>query len=343
MENQTTVSVGSARLLSQTTDRWKLFGTREMQALAKVESSLLAGARKYIQGQGFIEINTPHITKATGSCENIFTVFPLDYFGKRSYLSQTGQLYLEVLTPSLKKVWTTIHSFRAEPDVDSRHLTEFPLIEIEFEGDFEQLLRHTESIIGSMVQNVAIERKEELELFGIGKEHIAKFMPPYKRLTYTKAIEMLNAEGMAIKFGDDIKSVHEKVLSKALGYEPFFLTHWPEEIKFFNMRRNDDDAKLVNSSDLILPFAGEAVGGAEREYRYEILKEKLERSKMYELLKEAGVEESDFNWFLEFYKNNKTSLHSGCGIGFNRVTQSLLKLEDIRACTVFPQNREISW
>ncbi len=345
MKNQNSITTmsGAKAKLSQTQSRWKVFGSKELQALAKIESSLMKGAKRYIEDQDFVWINAPHITKATGSCENFSTMFKMDYFGKKAYLSQTAQLYLEVLTPFLKNVWTVIHSFRAEPGVDSRHLTEFPLVEIEFEGNFNQLLTHIEGIISSMVRMAAVERSAELNLFEIDLNHIRRFNTPYKRITYIEAIKMLQGEGLDINFGDDIKTVHERAISKSIGYKPFFLTHWPQEIKFFNMRMNDSDPRLVNSCDLILPFSGEAVGGAEREYTYTRLKGKLERSKMLELLKQNGGSVEDFEWFLQFYKHNKANLHSGCGIGFNRVTQSLLMLDDIRACTVFPQNSSVYW
>lgn len=342
-DSVTAVSMRAKELLSQTDNRWQIFQSKELQALAKVESSLMKGARRYIEDKGFIWINAPHITKATGSCENFNTVFKLDYFGKNAYLSQTAQLYLESLTPSLKKVWTIIHSFRAEPDADSRHLTEFPLIEIEFEDGFEELLKHIEGTIASMIEMAVIETKEELKLFGIDAKHISRFKVPYPRVTYKEALKMLKKSGMEINFGDDIKSVHERLISKSLGYKPFFITHWPSVIKFFNMRNNDEEPELANSCDLILPFAGEAVGGAEREHTHEKLKEKLEKSKMLELIKARGGKIEDFEWFLSFYKHNKVNLHSGFGMGFNRVTQSLLMLDDIRACTVFPQNSESYW
>lgn len=329
--------------LSRTDNRWRIFKTKELQALAKIESSLMRGAQEYIENNGFIWINAPHITKATGSCENFLTVFQLDYFKKKAYLSQTAQLYLEVLTPYLKKVWTTIHSFRAEPDADPRHLTEFPLVEIEFEGSFDELMHHIEGIISSMVRMAAVERKEELSLFGIDGNHLERFKPPYKRITYRDALTTLQKNGVDIKFGDDINSKHEKIILKELGYKPFFLTHWPAEIKFFNMKDNDADPSVVNSCDLILPFSGEAVGGAEREFKYERLEEKLASSKMLELLKSTGGSIEDFDWFLSFYKENEVGPHAGCGIGFNRVTQSLLAMNDIRACTVFPQNSQNYW
>ncbi len=320
-------------------NRVGLLKTPEIWALARVESSLLKGARKYCEENGFTEIMVPHMTKATGACENIATMFEIDYFGQRGYMSQTGQLYLEVLTPFLKKVWFIIHSFRAEPDVDDRHLTEFPLIEIEFEGDMKQLMEHVQNLIYSMVKQVIVERKEEIDFFGIDKKYLEKFKPPYKRITYTWAIEHLG-DGFKLNWGDDIRSKHERYLSALMGMEPFFLTHWPKVIKFFNMRENDENPKIVNSCDLILPLSGEAVGGAEREYRHEKLKERLLQSTMLKMLMERGGDIKDFEWYLNFYKEKNVGLHSGCGVGFNRVTQSVLGINDIRACTVFPMNRE---
>ncbi len=338
---QLATSVQSRILALAQKNRIDLLKTPELQALAKIESCLMKGARKYCEDNSFIEIQVPHMTQATGACENIATMFEVNYFGKNVYLSQTGQLYLEVLTPFLKKVWCVIHSSRAEPDVDDRHLTEFPLIEIEFEGNLDQLTERAQNLIWAMIKQTKIEIKEELEFFEVDKNYINKFKPPYKKITYTKAIESLNrGDGFQLQWGDDIKSKHEKYLSQILGMQPFFLTHWPKEIKFFNMRENDENPRVVNSCDLILPFSGEAIGGAEREYRHEKLLERLKQSQMLQMLIEKGGSINDFDWYMNFYKENNVSLHSGCGIGFNRVTQSLLRFSDIRACTVFPLNRE---
>ncbi|MGQ9507067.1 MAG: amino acid--tRNA ligase-related protein, partial [Candidatus Bathycorpusculaceae bacterium] len=98
-------------LLHNTKDRQKLLSTKEIHSVVKVESKLLKGARNYFEEQGFIEVTVPHITRATGACENIATMFQLDYFRQKGYLSQTAQLYLEVLTPFLGKVWCIGPSF----------------------------------------------------------------------------------------------------------------------------------------------------------------------------------------------------------------------------------------
>lgn len=323
--------------LKETRERHKLTATRELEIIARVEAALLKGARDYFIKEGFIEVNAPHITKATGACENVNTLFALDYFGVQGYLSQTQQLYLEAMIPRLKKVWCIGPSFRAEPESDNRHLTEFTLIEMEFEGNFEELLKHIENTICSMISEVLKEEKILKEI-GVNIERLKSVKAPFKRVTYDEAIEKLSSLGL--KWGDDLKSIHEKMIVKMYGDQPIFLTHFPKKIKFFNMRENDHRPEIVNSTDLILPESGEAVGAAEREYRYEKLKERLENSTMLQQLKLRGGSIQNFNWYLECVKNNGIKLHSGCGIGLNRVTQFVLGADDIRKCTVFPLNSE---
>jgi asparaginyl-tRNA synthetase len=327
----------SIDLLKTTNNRQKLLSSPELHATVKIESSLLRGARRYFERQGFSEIVVPHMTKATGACENIATMFEIDYFGPKRYLSQTGQLYLEVLTPFLNKVWCIGPSFRAEPLADERHLTEFTLIELEFTGDFDQLLHHIEDAISSMIDCALKECLEELTLLNVDVERLKGIKRPFQRLTYAKAVELLSDLG--VEWGDDLKSNHEKLLVTLTGNQPLFITHFPEAIKFFNMKENDENPAVVNSADLLLPSSGEAVGAAEREYRQEKLRERLQSSSMFRQLMERGGTIDDFKWYLEFYENHGIP-HSGCGIGLNRITQFVLGTDDIRATTAFPMNRE---
>jgi len=324
-------------LLKNTKDRHKLLSTQAMHTVVKIESGLLKGARKYFEEHNFIEVVIPHLTKATGACENIATMFELDYFGKKGYLSQTAQLYLEVLTPFLEKVWCIGPSFRAEPRADERHLSEFTLIELEFAGDFKELLEHIEGAICSMINCVLNEREEELQLLNVNIERLRKVREPFEKITYTEAVGLLVEYG--VKWGDDLKSHHEKALVQMHGNMPLFVTHFPKAIKFFNMRENGENPAVVNSADLLLPISGEAVGAAEREYRYDKLYQRLINSTMFKQLVEKGGSIEDFKWYLEFYKE-QGALHSGCGIGLNRVTQFVLGIDDIRVTTAFPLNKE---
>jgi len=323
--------------LATTTNRFELFATPEMQAVARIEASLMRGAREYFDANDFTEIIVPHLTKATGACENIATMFTVDHFGEDCYLAQTGQLYLEVLTPFLKKVWCVGPSFRAEPSVDERHLTEFALLELEFEGDLWQLMHHIEGVIYSMIQECLATRSTDLELLGVDTDRI-NVKPPFKKVSYTDAVEQLHSFG--VKWGDDLKSIHEKALVEIFGNRPLFITHYPKAIKFFNMKQNALSPNIVNSTDLILPFSGEAVGAAEREYEYEPLLKRLQESNMLKQLIERGGSLQDFDWYLDFYRLHGGTPHSGCGIGVNRVTQYVLGSSDIRASTVFPMNKQ---
>ncbi len=331
------IGKGNLEMLTNTKTRYNLLKTKELQSVAKIESSLLRGARKYFEESGFIEIVVPHLTQATGSCENFATVFEVDFFGGRKYLAQTCQLYLEVMTPFLDKVWCAGPSFRAEPDVDDRHLIEFPLLEIEHKGDFNELLMHIENTIVTMVHEAVEKNADELEFLGSNIDMLQKVKAPFKKITYDKAVEMLSEFG--VNWGDDLKSKHEKYIVNHFD-EPVFVTHFPKKIKFFNMKEDEKRPEVVKSADLLLPFSGEAVGAAEREHEYEKLKQRLEESAMLKQLKQRGGSISDFDWFLNFYKNHEAVQHSGCGFGFNRITQFVINSSDIRASTTFPSNKE---
>jgi len=334
---KTNLQKANLQILTDTKTRYNLLKTKELQSVAKIESSLMKGARKYFEQENFVEMMVPHLTQATGACENFMTVFEVEFFGGKKYLAQTGQLYLEVMTPFLDKVWCVGPSFRAEPDVDDRHLIEFPLVEIEHIGHFPQLLCHVEKTITSMVQEVLAENQEELKFLGSNIEMLEGVKPPFEKITYTEAVEMLAEFG--VKWGDDLKSKHEKYLAEKFG-KPFFITHFPKEIKFFNMKVDETNPTVVKSADLILPFSGEAVGAAEREYKYEKLRERLSQSTMLKLIEQRGGSIKDFNWFLEFYRTHDAVPHSGCGFGFNRITQFVINSPDIRMSTTFPLNRE---
>jgi len=306
----------------------------EIRVLVAIEGAVLAISREYFSNKGFLEVTIPHITKATGSCENMDTVFDLDYFGHRAYLLQTGQLFLELLTPILGRVWCYGPSFRAEPKVDKRHLTEFGLVEMEFCGSFEQLLSHMENLISAIVTQMLRLRLKELEVLNVNYHELQKIRPPFKRVTYEQATKILG-----ITWGKDLKRQQEAILVEKFGGKPLIITHHPERMKFFNMKTNDNDPRVVNSADLILPFSGEAIGAAERETEYEKVYQKLEKSTTLKQLQKRGGSIKDFMWYLNHLKQGSLP-HSGFGMGVNRVTQFLLGRNDIRMSTTFALNRQ---
>jgi len=324
--------------LVRTENRFEIINSAAMSLVDKINSNLYVGAMEHFVKNGFCWVEVPTLTKITGACENVDTLYCLDHFGVEAYLAQTGQLYLEAKIPSHKKVWTAIASSRAEEQIDGRHLNQFTLLEFEHAGDLEMLLGNIEATVKSMVQKAVDNNSEEFELLGVDKEKLSVYSKKFNRITYTKAIEMTE-KVFDIKWGDDLKSQHELFLVDALGGKPLFITHYPKEIKFFNMRVNDDDDTIVNSADLIMPFSGESVGSAERENNYERLVERLVDSPMFKILKSKGKTIDDFGDYINMVKKNPV-LHSGCGIGFNRISQSVLQSKDIRTSTNYPINRQ---
>ena len=320
--------------------RNKNLDSREVAAVAKIESQIGYGFVTYCLENNFVLVDPPPITEVTGSCENFLTVFEVDYFGKPGYLTQTGQLYLEAFLPIFNKVFCMGPSFRKEDVVDSRHAVAFTLLEIEVvDYDLEELQVCIEGIFDYMIENVLRKCLKELALLGIDRSWIESLRPPYQVLTYGEAIEYLK-----LNWGDDLKHKYELELTKMFGNKPIFVTHYPQEIKFFNMRVNRQNPRLVNSMDLILPFSGEAIGAAEREEDKKILMRRLEESVMVKLMAEKNnVDKREiikkFDWFTDLIERYPVR-HAGCGIGKNRITQCFLASKDIRACAAYFLNKE---
>lgn len=313
---------------------------KERAMIAKIESRATREADEYFREQGWTRIPTvPHIVGITGACENIDTLFGVNYFGRQGFLTQTGQLALELLVPELGGVCCEIKSFRAEQEADDRHLTEFPLVEFEFpyQGDgLPQLLAHIEGTVKRMVRGALEEEKTLRELGANVDRAVYMAEQPFGRITYRQAIEILNNRGYPVQFGDDLKAHHEQEVVSQTG-KATFITHYPETIKFFNMRRDRKDGTVVQSADLILPTSGESVGSAVREEDSRLLEEKLLASKMYELHKQRGGSRKEFEWYLDAVKADPVP-HAGCGIGLSRVVQSILGREDIRKSTAYAMN-----
>ena len=326
---------------------------REKSDIAKLEGQVIKSMRSWLEEAGFFEIFPPKIVRASGACENIDTLFEVGVNGNnrwfnpknpcRAYLSQTAQLYLEALTPYLKKVYSIGPSFRAEEGNDNRHLTEFTMLEIEFAGGFETLLEYIERIIFRAAKDLLNLPSAIKDALNLNQGYLEKVRLPFPRITYDEAINLLD-----LSFGDDISSKNEQKLIQKLGNQPVFITRFPNPLydhgkeitveKFFNMIPDPENPARVLSADLILPFGGEAVGAAQRVHKFEELKWRLENSRMFKRLKEKGGELSDFNWYFQRIKE-KSVPHSGCGFGMGRIMKFLTGEENIKRAITFPSNQ----
>src|SRR6266849_8203679 len=255
-------SASNLQDMKQLNNRHMLVRSPDMAALIHLRGTLLKAIRNFMESEDFVEVTTPTITSLTGACEDFSTLFPLEYFGNKAFLTQTAQLHLEPLIHSqtLRRVYSVNHSYRAEPRADHRHLTEFVLVEPEIGfGDLKTLLDIEERLVSYLVRTALETRREELEMLGADIAMLQTIKPPFRRITYTEAVEQLNKMGVATAWGDDLDRKREIALLDWTRF-PTFITHYPLELKFFNMRQNRDDERVVNAADLLLPGVGEVCG-----------------------------------------------------------------------------------
>lgn len=325
-------------------------------SLVRLWHHMFQGARKYVLENGFIGVhNAPELVGIAGSCESVDSLFKVDFFGEEAYLTQSDQLYLEMLTPALGKVYAEIQSFRAEDVVDERHLCQFSLFEIEHLGGLDELIANLQGILQYAVDEVLTHADQDLQDLGVTLKHhnllrsVASSSFDLPRMTYTDAVRRLRVDGFPdLVWGDDLKAHHEAALADEFG--PMIVSHYNTAQKFFNMRKVRDehltesahgvssacvDNSVVASCDLILPFSGESAGAAEREHEYEKVVTRLKSSPMYKILRDRGVKDEDFDWYLDAHKDKDIPLHSGAGIGMARVAQFILGASDIREAVPF--------
>ncbi|MFH1508602.1 MAG: amino acid--tRNA ligase-related protein [bacterium] len=318
-------------------------------------SAALQAGRKSLQQRGYHEIVVPRVVRATGACENVNTLFEVsvkkdfNWFGGKAYLAQTGQLYLEALVPQLKKVYCVGPSFRAEDAIDNRHLTEFLMMEIEFAGGFDDLLKEIEIFIKDVAQGIIAEaEKNKFKLPETAAKRLAACPKEFPKITYDEAIEMLKEMGEIINWGDDISSAQEQMLTQYFLNQPVFITRYPDPMwdhvqeieveKFFNMLPDPKNPGRVLSSDLILPHGGEAVGSAARVHDADEMIKRLKGSRMYKRLKELGGSLEDFDWYINELKKGSVP-HAGCGFGMARIIKWALGTEEIKQAVHFFSNK----
>lgn len=325
--------------MSQLGNRHMLVRLPRMAALIRLRGTLLKSIRNFMESEDFVEVTTPTITSLTGACEDFSSLFSFDYFGNKAFLTQTAQLHLEPLIHSqaLRRVYSINHSYRAEPRADHRHLTEFVLVEPEIGfGNLQILLDFEERLVSHIVKTALETRYEELEQLGADIAMLETIKPSFRRITYTEAVEQLNKMGIATEWGDDLDRKREIAILEWTQF-PTFITHYPLELKFFNMRQNREDGRVVNAADLLLPGVGEVCGGAEREEDPIRLRERLMNSTAMKHLLAAGGSAKDYEWYLQLREHDSIP-YAGFGMGFERLVQFITGSESCLNCVEYPRN-----
>lgn len=264
-------------------------------SVMKVRSAVEWAFAKAYKELRFTKISPPAFVQT--QVEGGSTLFELDYYGEKSYLTQSSQLYLETGIPSLGNVYCIEKSFRAEKSLTRRHLSEYTHVEAELDFiDFEDLLDHLEEMISRVITTIL----EDKEIAGYIKTLNPDFKPPtlpFKRMRYSDAIDWLNAqdppilneEGNPHVFGDDIAEAAERRMTDIINL-PIFLTHFPVEIKAFYMKKDPKDLRVTESVDVLMPGVGEIVGGSMRMEDYDELMKAYERE---------GISPKEYYWYTE--------------------------------------------
>ena len=347
--------------------------TSTFNAIMRLRSSLSFAIHKFLNGKGFYYVHTPIITgsdaEGAGEQFRVTTLnpknpelnsdkevdFKKDFFGKETKLTVSGQLEAEAYAMSLGKVYTFGPTFRAENSNTSRHLSEFWMIEPEAAFmDIHGNMDLAENFLKYILEDIANNNRSELKFLESRLIDEEKRKPEkdrsemsliekinfviknkFKRITYTEAIDILRDSNPNRKkkfeyiikdWGCDLQSEHEKFLVEKHFKCPVIIYNYPTSIKSFYMRLNDDN-KTVRAMDILFPVIGEIVGGSQREERADVLKKRM---------REIGVDEKELWWYNDLRKFG-TAIHSGFGLGFERLVMFATGMSNIRDVMPFPR------
>ena len=299
-------------------------------AILRIRAEIMRAAAEYFDSNGFIRTDPPILTPA--ACEGTSTLFPVDYFGDPAYLTQSGQLYIEATALALGKVYSFGPTFRAEKSKTRRHLTEFWMIEPEVAFmDLDGLLELAENFLSHIVQSVLKNRGPELDVIGRDRAKLEAICPPFPRLRYDDAADLLNAAYKTgqleapFEYGNDFGSPDETWLSSQFD-RPVMVHRYPADVKAFYMEPDPADARYALCVDVLAPEGyGEIIGGSQRVSSFELLNSRIDEHK---LPKEA------FQWYLDLRRYGSVP-HSGFGMGIERAVAWICGLDHVRETIPF--------
>lgn len=299
--------------------------SRKMNLVMKVRSEVQRFTHEFFRDQKFMEVSPPMFV--TSAVEGGSTLFGLKYFDENMYLTQSAQLYLEILIYSLEKVYCIAPSFRAEKSRTIRHLTEYWHIEAEQAfADMNDLMRLEEELLAYICRRVAEDCKPQFEELKADLSKITSVKTPFPRMTYAEAVEKLKKKDFRTKWGDDFGYEEEKALADDLG-KPFFIYDYPKEIKAFYCKTYRDKPDVAMSTDMLVPRIGEISTGGARED---------DKEKLIARLKEQGLKEEDYGWYIDLRRYG-TVPHVGFGMGLERLITWMLDLDNIIDAIPFPR------
>lgn len=304
----------------------------KMVNIMKARSMVFRYAREFLDRSKFFEISPPLITGAAG--ESGADMFSLEYFGSKAYLTESSQLYSEAMIYALERVYSFAPSFRAEKSRTIKHLAEYWHLEPEMAYyDIKKTMMLIEKLVSHISISLAKRNQDILAALGVDHTYLLDIRPPFKRITYEQAIDLLNQKGKSLKWGDDFGVEEERLLTED-ELKPVFVTYWPRELKPFYMPINPKDERTVLCADLQAPKGhGEIVGSSQRIHKYD---EAIGRFEEVERVKGVKFNMDNYSWYLDTLRYGSVP-HSGFGMGMERVIKWLLGLDHIRDAIPFPR------
>ena len=323
--------------------------------MTRVRHCLAQAIHRFFHERSFYWIHTPIITSS--DCEGageLFRVstldflntprtpvgkvdFSQDFFGRETFLTVSGQLNLESYCLAMSKVYTFGPTFRAENSNTSRHLAEFWMIEPEIAfAHLDDLISLSQDLLRFVLKTVLDERADDMAFFNqfvdsgcIARlEHIIS--SPFEVMSYTDAVDALSKVdkqfAFPVSWGLDLQSEHERYLAEALCKKPVIITDYPQEIKGFYMRLNDD-GRTVAAMDVLAPGIGEIIGGSEREDRLEILDKRMDA---------VHLDKDTYQWYRDLRRYGGVP-HAGFGLGFERLMSYVTGVNNVRDVIPFPR------
>jgi asparaginyl-tRNA synthetase len=329
--------------------------TNTIGAVMRVRNRISKSIHDFFQEDGFLWIHTPIITasdcEGAGEMFRVTTIDPAkppltkegdvdyarDFFGRAAYLTVSGQLEGEIYATSLGKIYTFGPTFRAENSNTSRHLAEFWMVEPEVAFNrLEDNMNLAERFLKRIVADVLADCQEDLAFFqeridNTTMDRLAKVSEnTFNRVSYTDAIDLLTSSGQKFEFpvswGSDLQAEHERYLTEQYFKAPVILFDYPRTLKPFYMKVNDD-GKTVGAMDVLTPGVGEIIGGSEREWRLDVLEERMREQKL----------DLDSYWWYRDLRRYGSVPHAGFGLGLERAVQFVTGMANIRDVIPFPR------
>ncbi|HHH78079.1 MAG TPA: asparagine--tRNA ligase [Thermoplasmatales archaeon] len=301
--------------------------SRKLTSVMKVRSTLTGAIHEFFRSHDFYEFHPPILQPS--QCEGGSTLFEVNYYGDKTYLSQSWQLYAEAAIFALERVYDVAPTFRAERSKTSRHLSEFWMAEMEAAWfDLKDVTEFAKEEVKFIIKKILEKNNEELKFLGRETEMLEKMVEkPWPTIKYREALDILRKDGMDVPFGKDLRTIEEQKIMEHFD-TPVVVTHYPKEAMAFYKPSDPEQRDEALCFDMLAPEGyGEIVGGSQRS---------TDINELINSLKEQGEDVGKYEWYLDLRRYGSIP-HSGYGLGVERLLAWICKLDNIKDAIPFPR------